>query len=78
MLTPIDKTIFQVQKCAYFSAAWGLAALFVFGEFYVEGVHDPLQALVLPHDAGIYCVIAHGVGYQRQAKFRLPYLDLVD
>jgi len=64
--------------CAYFSAAWGLAALFVFGEFHVEGIHDPLQALILPNDACVYGVIAHGILYQGQAEFRLPYLDLVD
>jgi hypothetical protein len=64
--------------CAYFSAAWGLAALIVLGEFCVEGVQNPLQTLILPHDAGINCVITHGVLYQRQAEFRLSYLDLVD
>jgi hypothetical protein len=64
--------------CAYFSAAWGLSALFVLGEFCVEGVQYPLQALVLPHDAGIYYVVAHGVIHQGQADFRLPMFDLVD
>ena len=44
----------------------------------VEGIKDPLQALILPNDAGIYLVVAHRVIHQRHADFRLPYLYLVN
>lgn len=64
--------------CAYFSAAWGLSALFVLSEFRVQSIKYPLQALIFSDDAGIYHVVPDGVIHQGQADFRLSVFDLVD